>query len=76
MSNPIQENLASRRLGSLDGILFRGPVQKHVQFGYFCDPPSIHFTVELDRESHAHSLAPGQPGRECDNPSSHVLNLA
>lgn len=48
MSDSVEENLASRRLNSLNGILSGCAVQQHVQFRHFGNPTPIDFTIEFD----------------------------
>ena len=56
MSDPVENNLPRGRLGPLNRVLLRVAVKKDVQFRHFGNPTAIDFAVELDRESHKHSL--------------------
>ena len=56
MSDPVENNLPRRRLGSLNRVLLRVAVQEDVQFRHFGNPTAIDFAVKLDGELHSHSL--------------------
>jgi hypothetical protein len=58
MSDPVKNNLARCRLGSLNRVLLRVAVQEDVQFRHFGNPTAIDFAVKLDHELHSHSLPP------------------
>ena len=58
MSDPVQNDLASSGLRSLNRVLLRVPVQQHVQFRHFGNPTAIDLAVKLDRELHSHTLPP------------------
>jgi len=58
MGNPIENNLPRSRLGSLDSVLFRVPIEEDVQFRNLGDPAAIHLPVELNRKLHSHILTP------------------
>src|SRR4051812_32012048 len=57
VGDAVENNLPRGRLGSLNSVLLRIPVQEDVQFRNLSDPPAIDFSIELNRELHSHSLA-------------------
>ena len=58
MGDPVENNFPRCRLGPLNRVLLRVPVQEDVQFRHFGNPTAIDFAVKLDRELHSHSLPP------------------
>ena len=55
MGGPVENNLTRGRLGSLNSVLLRFPVQQDVQFRNLGNPTAIDFPVELNRELHSHN---------------------
>ena len=58
MGDPVENNFPRCRLGPLNRVLLRIPIQDDVQFRHFGNPTAIDFAVKLDRELHCHSLPP------------------
>ena len=58
MGDPVENNFPRCRLGPLNRVLLRIPVQENVQFRHFGNPTAVDFAVKLDRELHGHSLPP------------------
>lgn len=57
MGNPVEENLPRGRLGALNRVLLRLPIEQDVQFRNLGNPATISFPVELNRKLHVYSLA-------------------
>jgi hypothetical protein len=58
MGDPVENNFPRCRLGPLNRVLLRIPIQEDVQFRHFGNPTTIDFAVKLDRELHSHTLPP------------------
>jgi len=58
VGDPVENDLPRSRLGSLNSVPLRLPVQEDVQFRNFSYPPAVDFPVELNRELHRLSLPP------------------
>ena len=56
MGDQVENNLARRRLRSLNGNQLRIPIQQDIQFRHLGNPPAIDFLVEINCELHTRSL--------------------
>jgi hypothetical protein len=62
MSDPVENDLAGRRLRFLNGVRFRIRIQQDIQFRDFRNPLAARLPVQLNGELHSRSLAPSEFG--------------
>ena len=60
MGNPVENNLPRGRLGTLNRVLLRFPVQEDVQFRNFGNPTTVDLMIQLDRKLHSPSVSPSE----------------